>query len=502
MVTPGRRVVDASPADLAFPQKREADITSDAMTGAPSLGTRLAYGFGSAAFGIKDAGLQIFLLMFYTQIVGVPAPLVGLALTCALVLDAISDPIVGYWSDNLRSRWGRRHPFMYAAAIPVAVTYFLLWTPPRDWDHQSLFWYLLVMAVLVRTALTFFETPSAALGPELTRDYDQRSALQSWRTFFGWTGGNAMTVMMFFFLFPAFATAAIPNGQFNPEAYVVYAWVAAGVMLAAILVCSVGTHAQIPRLQAPPPRRMTLAGVFREIFETLFNRSMGAIFLTAIIAATTLGMGQALSVYMTTYFWALRPEQIGIITLLIFVSAGIGASLAPILTRRFGKKRGIIIVGVLGMLIFPIAILLRLTGVVTPGTPGAFWVVLVQGQVDVMLLVAQQALLISMISDLVEQSEVKTGRRSEGVFFAANTFIMKVTTGVGLMAATAVLTLAQFPAGVAPDQVPDSALVALGWWYVPAILLLRLAMIAAILPYTVDRKAHEENLRAISKRAG
>lgn len=466
----------------------------------PSLGTRLAYGFGSAAFGIKDAGLQIFLLMFYTQIIGVPVPLVGLALTIALVVDAISDPIVGYWSDNLRSKWGRRHPFMYGSALPVAATYFLLWTPPRDWDHQSLFWYLTVMVVLVRTALTFFETPSAALGPELTRDYDQRSNLQSWRTFFGWTGGNAMTVMMFFFLFPAFATAAIPNGQFNPEAYVIYAWVAAGVMLAAILISSIGTHAQIPRLRAATPRKVTLAGVFREIFETLFNRSMGAIFLTAIIASTTLGMGQALSVYMTTYFWKLRPEQIGIVTLLIFVSAGVGASFAPMLTRRFGKKRGIIIVGTLGMVIFPVAILLRLTGVVALGSSEAFWVVLAQGQIDVMLLVAQQALLISMISDLVEQAEAKTGRRSEGVFFAANTFIMKVATGIGLTAASIVLTLAQFPKGVAPDQVPDSALVTLGWWYLPAILLLRLAMIGAILPYAVDRKSHEENLRKISER--
>ena len=187
---------------LAFAKGGEASITQES----PSLGTRLSYGAGSAAFGIKDAGLQIFLLLFYTQIIGVPAPLVGLALTVALVLDAISDPIVGYWSDNFRSKWGRRHPFMYASAIPVAVCYFLIWTPPVGWDHQALFWYLLVMAVLVRTFLTFFETPSAALGPELTRDYDQRSALQSWRSFFGWTGGNAMTVMMFLFVFPAFNT--------------------------------------------------------------------------------------------------------------------------------------------------------------------------------------------------------------------------------------------------------------------------------------------------------
>jgi glycoside/pentoside/hexuronide:cation symporter, GPH family len=478
---------------LAVGKRGESVIASQL----PTLGTKLAYGFGSAAFGIKDAGLQIFLLLFYTQIVGVPAPLVGFALTVALVVDAISDPIVGYWSDNFRSKWGRRHPFMYASAIPVAVCYFLLWTPPSSWDHNALFWYVLAMAVLTRTALTFFETPSAALGPELTRDYDGRSVLQSWRSFFGWTGGNAMTVMMFFVLFPAFVTPEIPNGQFNRDAYVIYAWVAAGVMFTAIVVSSLGTHAQIARLVAPPQRRLTLAGVFREMFETLANKSMGAIFLTAILANTALGMGQALSTYMSAYFWNLRPEQIGFITLAIFVSAALGAALATVLTRRFGKKRGVIIVGSIGLMVFPIAIVLRLTGVVTSGSNEAFWVVLVQGQVDVMLMVCQQALLVSMISDLVEQSEVKTGRRSEGVFFAANTFVMKVTTGVGLMAATVVLALAQFPAGAAQGEVPDSALVTLGWWYIAAIILLRLMMILSILPYAVDRRSHEENLRKL-----
>jgi Na+/melibiose symporter-like transporter len=353
------------------------------------------------------------------------------------------------------------------------------------------------MAVLSRTALTFFETPNSALGPELTRDYDERSSLQSWRSFFGWTGGNAMTVLMFFILFPAFTTAMIPNGQFNRDAYVVYAWVAAGVMFAAIIVSSLGTHKRISQLVSPPQRKLKLADVFREIFETLANKSMGAIFLTAILANTALGMGQALSTYMSTFFWLLRPEQIGLITLVIFVSAALGAALAPVLTRRFGKKRGVIIVAVLGMVLFPIAILLRLVGVVQPGTDGAFWVVLVQGQADVMLLVCQQVLLVSMISDLVEQAEVKTGRRSEGVFFAANTFVMKVTTGVGVLAATVVLVLAQFPAGVAPDQVPDAALVTLGWWYLPAIMLLRLAMLLSILPYAVDRKSHEANLRKL-----
>ncbi|RYY95545.1 MAG: sugar transporter, partial [Alphaproteobacteria bacterium] len=95
------------------------------MADAPSLKTKLAYGLGSAAFGVKDQGFGFFLLIFYSQVVGVDAPMVGLALTIALVIDAFADLIVGYWSDNFRSRFGRRHLFMYASAVPVAVSYFL-----------------------------------------------------------------------------------------------------------------------------------------------------------------------------------------------------------------------------------------------------------------------------------------------------------------------------------------------------------------------------------------
>ncbi len=428
---------------------------------------------------------------------GVPAPMVGLALTIALVLDAISDPIVGYWSDNFRSKWGRRHPFMYASALPVAVSYLLLWRPPAGLSNDALFWYVLVLAVLTRTFLTFFETPSAALGPELTRDYDERSSLMSWRSFFGWTGGNAMTVLMFFILFPAFVTATIPNGQFNREAYGAYGWIAAGAIFAAILISSIGTHGQTPKLRAPPARKLTLGLVFREMFETLANRSFLSIFLTAMFAFAAAGLGSALSVYFTTYFWGFRSEQIGLITLAIFISATVGAMIAPVLTRRLGKKRAAIALGLVGLVISPVAIILRLLGVLQPGTDAAFWFVFLQGQADVVIVVAFQVLVASMISDLVEQAEVKTGRRSEGVFFAANTFIQKMTSGLGVMIATLVLALASFPAGATPEQVPDATLQALGWWYIPVMALLRIAMIGVISLYSLDRSSHEDNLRKL-----
>jgi Na+/melibiose symporter-like transporter len=469
----------------------------------PSLATRLAYGLGAGAYGIKDGGFSYFLLIFYSQVIGVDARLVGLALTIALVLDAISDPIVGYWSDNLRSRWGRRHPFLYASALPTAITYLLIWNPPAGWSQGALFWYLLLLAVLVRTAITFYETPSTALGPELAKDYDDRTALYGWRLFFAWVIGTVMTVANFTLIFPAFATPAIPNGQFNRDAYALYGIIAAALILVAILVSALGTHGHIRHLRQAPPRRAPgLKGIFREIFETLFRRDFAALFAANLFGAIATGVSASLSFYFYAYFWGFRTEQTGLITMSVFASAIIGGSLAPFISRRLGKRRGAVIIGVLAGLVLPLPIILRLLGVLPPnGDPLIFWTVFGVTLIDVGLVICFQALVASMVADLVEQAELSTGRRSEGVFFAANTFIRKSVQGLGVMAASLVLTMAEFPKGATPDQVGAESLFRLGATYVPAIWLLWTCMILAVSRYRLNRADHEANLRALSEQA-
>lgn len=468
----------------------------------PSFWTKLAYGFGSVAYGVKDQGFAYFLVIFYSQVVGLDPRLAGLAVTIALALDALSDPVVGYWSDNLRSRWGRRHPFMYASALPVAATYFLLWTPPEGWSQQALFWYVLVLAVLIRTFITFYETPSSALAPELTEDYDQRSSLLSFRYFFGWCGGNAMTVGSFLLLFPAFATPAIPNGQFNRDAYQVYGIVASVLIFVAIVVSAAGTHSRIVQLKPPPPqRKLSLPMVFAEIFQTLGNRSFLALFVAAMFGSIAAGLSATLAFYFLTYMWGFSSQQNGLITMSVFASALIGATLAPVVTRTIGKKRGAMIIGLIAVLGSPLAIILRLAGIMPPnGDPFIFWFVFFATLIDVGLIICFQILSASMMADLVEQAELKTGRRSEGVFFAASTFIRKMVTGLGVMTATTVLTLAQFPVGVDPTRVPQEAVLRLGACYVPVLLGLYLAMMAVISTYKLNRQEHEENLRKLAER--
>ena len=138
--------------------------------------TKLFYGFGSLAYGVKDNGFQIFVLIFYNQLVGLPAHWVGAAVFIALIIDAFLDPVVGQVSDHWRSRWGRRHPFMYAAALPAALAYFAVWTPPHA-SQPLVFAYLVVIAVVVRACITVYEIPSSALSAELSADYDQRTSI-------------------------------------------------------------------------------------------------------------------------------------------------------------------------------------------------------------------------------------------------------------------------------------------------------------------------------------
>jgi Na+/melibiose symporter-like transporter len=482
-----------------------SDAGPPAASHAGRLGARtlLAYGFGAVAYGVKENGFAYFLLLFYSQVIGLDARLVGLAISLCLILDALSDPIVGYWSDNLRSRWGRRHPFMYASALPVAASYFLLWTPPQGWSDAALFWHLLAFASIIRLAITFYEVPSSALLPELTQDYDKRSSLMAGRYFFGWTGGNMMSVLMFTAIFPAFVTSSIPNGQFNRDAYALYGAIASALIFVAILVSAAGTHGAIPsRAATPAARRLTIRQIFREIFETLADRSCTALFVATLFGAIASGLAAALSFYIGIFFWGFTSAQIGILTLGVFISAALGAPLAPIVTRLLGKKRGAMVIGTLAVLAAPVPMVLRLLGIL-PAPADAewvFWVYAVANVIDVALIICFQTLASAMIADLVEKSELKTGRRSEGIFFAANSFIRKMVTGIGVSAAAFVLAGAGIAAGATPEETSPEAAMRLGAIYVPAILSLWFFMMAAIAFYRIDRSDHEDHVRQLAER--
>ena len=145
-------------------------------------GARFAYGAGGIASAVKDAAVVHFLLMFYTQVIGLPGAWFGLASAIAQIADALIDPAIGSWSDNTRSRWGRRHPFMLGAAIPYAVFFWLLFNPPAGLSQAALFGWAVASMVAVRAVLALFAIPHTALGAELSTDYAERTQIAADRT--------------------------------------------------------------------------------------------------------------------------------------------------------------------------------------------------------------------------------------------------------------------------------------------------------------------------------
>ena len=210
----------------------------------------LSYGVGAVAYGVKDSGFGTFLLLFYNQVLGLPAATVGLVIMVALLVDAMIDPAVGFFSDRTRSRWGRRHPWMYASAVPIAIGWLLLWNPPALSESMTLLW-LFLTAVVVRSAVSAYEVPSVALTSELTADYDERTRIMAYRYLFGWAGGLGMLLAAYTLFLPT--DAAHPRGLLERSGYTSMAWAGAAAMFIAILVSALGTHREIGGCPGRPP---------------------------------------------------------------------------------------------------------------------------------------------------------------------------------------------------------------------------------------------------------
>lgn len=460
--------------------------------------TRLLYGFGSIAYGVKDNGFRGLLLIYYNQVVGLPASWVATAIMMALVIDAMFDPIIGQISDTWRSKWGRRHPFMYAAAVPSALSYLLLWNPPADWSQAQIIGYLVVTAVIVRTFVTLYEIPSAALVSELSRNYDERTSLMSYRYLFFFWGSLALSILTFRVLFVT--DAAHPVGQLNPASYVRYGWVAAAMMLVAILVSAIGTHHWIPRLRQPPPdTHKSLLGIAKDMYQTVAHRSFLMVTCSALCKGMALGISGSLALYMNTFFWELTASQLAILTLDGFLAALLAAWLTPRVSKRFGKKRTIIWFFALSFAIGVAPQLLRVMGwFVENGSPWLLPILFVHGSTFGTLGIGSTILASSMIADCVEDSEVRTGRRSEGLFFSASSLMQKAIGGLGVMGSGLILAYTAFPANAQPGTIDQALLNRLVLTTVAASGVLYMIGTLCLMMYGISRDKHEANLRELA----
>jgi len=466
-----------------------------------SLPTTIAYGFGSVAIAAKDNGFNYFLLMFYSQVLGMSPPVASLALFLALCVDAVADPIVGYYSDNLHSPWGRRHPLMYGAVLPVVVGYYFLWHPPQGMSQAAMFWYLTAMCIAVRFCFTLFRIPSDAMLAELTQNYDERTRIMGYRYFFSWLCALLLGALVYKVYLRN--TPEYPDGILNPTGWGHYGAAGAAIIGAGILVTSLGTHARIPTFPPPPPKRaFDAAATRRHLLATLGNRSFLALFISAMLFAAATGISMTLNIYFSRYYWALSQNQLWIFSPVNLLAATAAMILSPRVAARYDKKFIAVWLWVFAAFFLPVPVILKLLHWFPPGGSDALLnLLLVHSFIEITTITMANILIASMMADLVEDVEKNTGRRNEGLLFSALSFSAKAITGLGVVFAGLILAIVDFPVGAAFGQVPQEKMTAFGIIAVGAMVFFYLLATWAMTFYQITRAGHQATLEVIRARA-
>jgi Na+/melibiose symporter-like transporter len=473
---------------------------SSSVPNPPPLGfpLKVTYGVGSAAFGVAQGALSATVLVFYfNQVLHIPAVWAGAAILVSLVADVILDLLIGYWSDNARTPLGRRHPFMYAAALPAAAFFYFLWHAPRALEGASALVFAIAMLIGVRVSVAAYEIPSTSLAPELAPDYHQRTGLLAYRWFFYMAAIGVIQLLLYVVYLRQ--DASNPLGARNPERYAEFGAMAAAVMFVCILASSAATHSRIRFLHIAPERRVTLTKTFADIASVFTNPALLVLMSSSLLGGTGVGITTALNTYFYLHLWGLSPQTIGPLSLGALLASVAGVFLAPAISKKFGKKRTMLMLLSISVFTSILPIGARLLGLMPPnGSPLLFVLLFLDVFVTLTLGLIGLVILTSMVADVVEDQQVKTGVRSEGVLFAANGLVPKVTLGVGAFIAGILLTIVRFP--TYPGAVIDPQIIrhlALTW--IPCVVLFNGGSVVALLFYRIDKETHArnvENLRA------
>jgi glycoside/pentoside/hexuronide:cation symporter, GPH family len=464
------------------------------------LSTRIYQAIGALPDTFKNFAFNTFLLFYYNQVLGLPASLASLAIMLALVVDAISDPIVGSLSDHFQSRLGRRHAFMYGAALPLGLALYLVFSPPDGLDDLGLFGWLVTFAVLVRTSMTFFVVPWNALFAEFTDDYVERTAVVTWRYLVGWTGAVIFTFLVWTLIFPS--SPEYTPGHLDPGAYQTFALVLGSIVALAALLTTHLTRREIPYLLQPTgASTFSGAGVIREVLLALSNHSFLSVFLAILVGAAIAGVSGALAIYMQTYFWGLKPEELRWFVIAVFGAVAAFALVVP-LQRRFDKKRILLTCMALNVLDGPTVVGLRLLDVLPEnGEPLLLVILIGSAMLNAGLLTLIGIIGASMIADTLDEQELATGRRQEGVFSAALSFSGKATSGIGVLVGGLILQFGLgFPAGARPEALEPDLVLRLGIAAGIAIPLLNVIPVLIIRRYNLTRSRYAQLRVALEQR--
>jgi Na+/melibiose symporter-like transporter len=461
---------------------------------------QLSYGFGSIAFGIGGVPLSSALLMLYfNQVIGLDPVLVGTAIMVSVVVDAFTDPIIGWFSDRLRSPLGRRHTFMYASALPAALGFLTMWHAPEELSSGGLLAFMIAMLVLVNVSISLYEVPSLALAPELAPDYTLRTRLLAYRWFFRMIGSAATSVV----LYQVFLRQddANPLGVLNRARYEEFGLACAMVILIAILTSTAATHGRIRYLHTPPRQRTTVGAELAHIRTALTHKPLLMLMLGGLMMGFGAGTTAGLASYFNLHFWALLPQQIAWLVATGPIAALVALGLGPKLATRFGKKHAIIGLYVLWLLTATGPIALRLLGLMPEnGAPALLPILVVNLTLGLTLAISCHIILGSAIADTVDDIAVRTRVRSEGLMFSTYQVLDKIAHGGGAVVAGAILSMIAFPTRAVAGTVEPAILDDLALIQLAIVILFNVASILCFTRYSLTREDHERNAAILAER--
>lgn len=421
-------------------------------------------------FGVCDVGGNLFfttlsfqLTIFLTDIVGLSAVLMGIALMLGRIIDAFSDPVMGYLSDHTKSRWGRRRPYIFFGSIPLAIFFILMFTKPVWIETQTgLFIWVTVIYFLMTTAYTVVNIPYGALTPDLTRDYNQQTILNGYRMSFAVVG--TLTA----------AGAAMPIiGMFNskPAGYT-----AMGVIFGLIIM---GT-AWITFFTVKEPEvedKISSASVFKEYLTVLRDKT----FLKILIPWGLYISGVTVVASTLIYFFQYIYGNSGMTTLVMMALLVTALAFIPVwvrISKKIGKKGSYIT----GMGIFSAAVLLVAFSADRVPVPILMVYMVIAG----IGLSTHYVMPYSLIPDVVENNYAETGKRREGIYYGLWTFLSKLGQAVSALIIGIVLTIVHYTPGA--DQTSAAkAGIRLLTGPVPVIIIITGILVMARYPITSRR---------------
>ena len=457
---------------------------------------KINYSIGSVANGVKTDTFTFFLLFFYSNIIGLNPGLAGSAIFIALCIDAITDPLMGTISDRTNSSIGRRHPYMFISFIPMSLGYILLFAPRQGWEmsQTDLFLWMTVFTVLTRLGMTLFDIPHRAFGGEVTKDYQERTILMSWREAFGWIAGLSNAFLGYGIFFAS--TPEYPQGQLNPDAWFPFALTGAIVMIISVLYSSYSTKDEIKSL-SKWTGNITLTDIFKELRIAIGNKSFLIFFFGNLFLSLSWGLANTLTLFVNTYFWEFEATQIKYFLPIYLMGTLLALYLTPKLVNLFDKRTIVMISISLVGIIAPAAFIFYNLGL-TPEN-GSYELVMFISSFLIILItfnIIGNMVRDSMVGDIADEVELDSGKRQEGILFATVGFMQKLNTGLGSFFAGQVLNFINF------DRSNHTAEQAYTLAFVqgPMTTLLMIVPLIIFSFYSLSASRHKEIIESLKSR--